>query len=97
MRSGRSNAKINYDGILFMLDKFCGAAWLGLSVHMFGSGLGYQVVHVLHFHVWVSHPRHRHTDSMLFISVYGEGARERRVCVYIQHKRKRRKRSYLQQ
>ena len=30
----RSNAKINYDGILFMLSKFCGATWQHNVSHM---------------------------------------------------------------
>ena len=79
VHSHRSNAKINYDGILFMLDKFCGAAWLGLRVHIFGSGLGYQFVRVFKLHVLgcVIRAHRRTTCCVMCSSAHGEIERER--------------------
>ena len=79
VHSHRSNAKINYDGILFMLDKFCGAAWLGLRVHIFGSGLGYQFVRVFKLHVLgcVIRAHGQTTCCVMCFSAHGEVERER--------------------
>ena len=60
---GRSNAKINYEGILFMLSKFCGEAGLNLSSVAMG--------HERELHVTCASARR--TDDLFLMCLLSQG------------------------